>query len=248
MCPNFWTKMLTDRDQQVVIGGLLLDTLNFIAAKPEDVELLMSGLIEAYHSLIKDQNLDPIALLTIISFGFVFIHPFVDGNGRIHRFIMHEIIKNTIKPDVIVPISVTILKDISYYRTQLNLYSKNVMQIISFDRINFDVTVKSPYTYGWYAYFDATSLFIYMRRILDQSIALEMKNEINFIKAFDEEVAELLEFVSLVSEETVKEFLNLCISNGGYIPSNHLDKYEYISKDILIRMENIAQSLYKLKC
>lgn len=44
----------------------------------------ISGLI-TYNARVKDE-LDPIFAAATIAFGFVNIHPFEDGNGRIHRF------------------------------------------------------------------------------------------------------------------------------------------------------------------
>ncbi len=34
----------------------------------------------------------PIIRAAATVFGFVFIHPFEDGNGRIHRFLIHDIL------------------------------------------------------------------------------------------------------------------------------------------------------------
>jgi len=46
----------------------------------------MGGVITTDQKLEKDKTFDAILAAAIIAFGFVFIHPFVDGNGRIHRF------------------------------------------------------------------------------------------------------------------------------------------------------------------
>lgn len=35
---------------------------------------------------------DAVLAAAMIAFGFVFIHPFVDGNGRIHRYLIHHIL------------------------------------------------------------------------------------------------------------------------------------------------------------
>ena len=50
---------------------------------------LVDGLIGT-EILLKDSDFHPILTSTIIAFGFVFIHPFVDGNGRIHRYLIHD--------------------------------------------------------------------------------------------------------------------------------------------------------------
>ena len=60
------------------------------SAKSEDLDSLINGLIK-YNERGKHQ-IDPILLAAIISFGFVNIHPFSDGNGRIHRYLIHHIL------------------------------------------------------------------------------------------------------------------------------------------------------------
>ena len=49
----------------------------------KDLESLLSGLIETCQ-LLGESDYDPVLMATLIAFGFVFIHPFEDGNGRIH--------------------------------------------------------------------------------------------------------------------------------------------------------------------
>jgi Fic family protein len=50
----------------------------------------MGGVITTDQKLEKDKTFDAFLAAAIIAFGFVFIHPFVDGNGRIHRFLIHH--------------------------------------------------------------------------------------------------------------------------------------------------------------
>ena len=49
------------------------------------------GLLETNSKLLDDE-IDAVLSATIIAFGFVNIHPFVDGNGRIHRYLVHHIL------------------------------------------------------------------------------------------------------------------------------------------------------------
>ena len=36
--------------------------------------------------------LDPVIAAAVLAFGFVFVHPFEDGNGRIHRYLIHHVL------------------------------------------------------------------------------------------------------------------------------------------------------------
>jgi hypothetical protein len=46
----------------------------------------MDGLLTMAGTQRLSNNLDPVVAAACIAFGFVFIHPFMDGNGRIHRY------------------------------------------------------------------------------------------------------------------------------------------------------------------
>lgn len=56
----------------------------FIGARPKDLDDLMAGLLEA-NDRMREDELDPVLKAAATAFGFVHIHPFQDGNGRMHR-------------------------------------------------------------------------------------------------------------------------------------------------------------------
>lgn len=63
-----------------------------ISTKWQDVLLLIDGVITTDQKLEEDKAFDAVVAAAIIAFGFVFIHPFVDGNGRIHRYLIHHVL------------------------------------------------------------------------------------------------------------------------------------------------------------
>lgn len=66
------------------------EKVDFACPKPEDLEALMAGLIAA-HARMDQGSVPPVVHATAAAYGFVFLHPFEDGNGRIHRFLIHNI-------------------------------------------------------------------------------------------------------------------------------------------------------------
>ena len=63
-----------------------------------------------------------------MAYGFVFLHPFEDGNGRIHRFLIHNILaRRGFTPDgIMFPVSAAMLRDRGVYDASLEAFSPSV--------------------------------------------------------------------------------------------------------------------------
>ena len=126
------------REQQGFIGDrdrVSKDPIpDHISAKYEDLEVLMKGFLSTEQKLIQSQ-LDPVLVAAVIAFGFVFIHPFVDGNGRLHRYIIHHILAkmNYSQQGVIFPVSASMLDHIKDYGELLESYSHPLLEFIDWE-------------------------------------------------------------------------------------------------------------------
>ena len=74
----------------------------YLLPKPEDVPALMSQFIIEFG---KNPGLHPVVWAAEVHKQFVFVHPFVDGNGRIARLLMNfALLKNAFPITIIPPI------------------------------------------------------------------------------------------------------------------------------------------------
>ena len=103
-----------------------------ISAKAQDLKPLLNGLM-ATNEVLQDETFDAVIAAAVIAFGFVFIHPLVDGNGRLHRYIIHHVLakKGFSQQGVIFPVSASILENIDHYRKVLESYSHPVLDFIN---------------------------------------------------------------------------------------------------------------------
>jgi hypothetical protein len=96
----------------------------------------------------------------VVSFAFDFLHPFLDGNGRIHRFLLHHVLaRRGFGPNgIILPVSAVILNRPREYDQALESFSKPLMERVEYtldDRQRMTVTND---TVDFYRYIDCTEL------------------------------------------------------------------------------------------
>ena len=63
----------------------------FIGARPDDLNDLMGGLLDA-NDRMREDGIDPVLNAAATAFDFVYVHPFQDGNGRMHRCLIHHVL------------------------------------------------------------------------------------------------------------------------------------------------------------
>ena len=118
-----------------------------ISAKSFDLDSLIEGLLKT-NQLLLNNELDAVLAATIISFGFVFIHPFEDGNGRLHRYLIHHVLakKKFSKQGTIFPVSTAILDHMHDYKTVLEAYSRPLLDLIKWKETRSAAGPPSPRT------------------------------------------------------------------------------------------------------
>ncbi|MDP3746500.1 MAG: Fic family protein [Phenylobacterium sp.] len=156
-----------------------------VSARADDLPDLMAGLI-AYAERTAG-HLDPVAAAAAIAFGFVYVHPFEDGNGRLHRWLIHHALARAgyNPPGMVFPVSAAILREIDQYRTVLESYSRPLLPLIDYRPTpDGNVEVLNP-TAAYYRYFDATAHAEFLYRCVAETVDHDLPGEVAYLQAFD---------------------------------------------------------------
>lgn len=158
-----------------------------ISAKQDDVEQLMNGLLKTANRM-ESSGLHPVLTAAQIAFGFVFIHPFVDGNGRIHRYLIHHLLASMKygPQGIIFPVSATILERIDDYRKVLESYSHPILDFIKWEKTESNNINVVNNTIDYYRYFDATPQAEFLFECVDTTIHKTIPEEIAYLQKYDE--------------------------------------------------------------
>ena len=157
-----------------------------IDARPEDLSSLIDGMIafDRGHA----QALDAVIAAAVLAFGFVYAHPFEDGNGRIHRYLIHHVLaeRGFNPPGVVFPVSAAILDRIDDYRQVLESYSRRLLPLIEWEPTpEFNVRVLND-TGDFYRYFDATPHAEFLYACVQKTIDEDLPAETRFLQRYDD--------------------------------------------------------------
>lgn len=195
-----------------------------ISARWEDLGDLMSGLLEAVQ-IMETRGFPPVLTAASISFGFVFIHPFVDGNGRLHRYIIHHILAETgFSPGKIVfPISAAIQEKMEDYRKVLIHYSHSILHFVEWiPTANGNIEVKNE-TADYYRYFDATKQAEFLFDCIAHTIRRTIPDGVAYLKRYDAFKSWLDDHIPM-PDKMVSLLVVFLSQNGGRLSRRALDK------------------------
>ena len=217
--------------------------VHLVPPKPDDVPALMEGL-QAF--IDESTDLDPIIVAAVAAFGFVFIHPFEDGNGRIHRFMLHYFLstRGVTPENLIFPVSATILEDMPAYDACLETFSIPVKGLVEYgfdDDFSMNVTSDSAYLYR---YLDATPLVDYLYDCINQTIEVGLKKELDLLYKF-RHVKQAIDREMDISNIELDRFVNFCQQNNGRLSQRkRIRFFKDYSDTRVARMEEIYQSFF----
>lgn len=172
------------------------DIVHYVAPPVEDIAAMLEGL---QTFLERTQGQSSIMRSAVVAFGFVYIHPLADGNGRIHRFLVNDVLRRDgVVPDpIILPISAVITDDVGerrHYDQVLDQVSKPLMQKIR-DSIafkgqymtypdgvvsNFDFNGNAQARPAW-RYLDLSPHVAYLSEIVARTLTEHMREQSRYL-------------------------------------------------------------------
>lgn len=157
-----------------------------ISARWQDIPQLMTGLIAANRKLARSAY-DPVFTAALIAFGFVFIHPFEDGNGRIHRYLIHHVLSEShfAPRGIVFPVSAIILDRIDEYRRILESYSQPRLPLVEWQpTAKGNVEVLNE-TLDLYRFFDATLHAEFLYDCIRETVEKSLPEEVEYLARHD---------------------------------------------------------------
>lgn len=200
--------------------------IHYISPCPDHVNSLMDGLISTLEYAISN-NTHAVITAAIIAFGFVFIHPFEDGNGRIHRFLIHYILsKFKFTPEgIIFPVSIFMLENINEYDQILETFSKPLMKLITqYDLSNEGILMVYQDTQFFYRYIDYTKFCEYLFKCIEKTLQENFNKELEFLFKYDKTKIQMQAIIDM-PDKLIDLFIKFSCQNNGSIGTQKREKY-----------------------
>jgi Fic family protein len=235
------------RDTQVYVGSTLPDyseDVHFVCPRPQDVASLMAGWMQMMGRLLDaDSGVPPVCLAAAAGFGFVFVHPFVDGNGRIHRFLVHNVLSrmNFTPKGVLFPVSAAMLRDMAAYDRALAAFSDAIQPFIDYKMDPKQRMTVANDTADLYRYFDATVQTEYLFDCIEETISRDLKAEISFLRFFDRALRSVMEVADMPNQRA-SLLVRLIHQNKGKLSKGKRQQFAELSDDEISQIESAIQT------
>lgn len=217
-----------------------------ISARAEDLNTLLPCLIETYELLCKS-DFDAVLLATILAFGFVFIHPFEDGNGRIHRYLFHHVLaeKGFVPKGVIFPVSAVILERIDEYRKILEQFSKPRLDYIKWrptEKNNIEVLND---TLDLYRYFDATEQAEFFFACVEETVNKTLPDEVEYLRKYDL-LNEFIKNYIDMPDNLLDLLIRFLVQNNGKLSKRAREReFERLTAQEILAIEQKYAEIYE---
>jgi hypothetical protein len=217
----------------------------FIGARAQDLTELMTGMLEA-NDRMRDDGLDPVLQAAATAFAFVYMHPFQDGNGRLHRCLIHDVLadRKFTPTGMVFPVSSVMLDRIDDYRDTLRAHSSVLMPFIEWrptpDR---NVEVLND-TADLYRYFDATGAAEFLYSCVRRTVENDLPREIDYLRRHDLAISRIMEAVEM-PDRLAEDLVMFIRQNNGLLPRRRREAdFKELRDDEVLTVERIVADAF----
>jgi Fic/DOC family len=148
---------------------------------------------------MRDDGIDPVLQAAATAFGFVYVHPFEDGNGRLHRCLIHHVLaeRKFTPPGIVFPVSSVMLDRIDDYRTTLQAHSGPRRPFTEWRPTSGRNVEVLNDTADLYRYVDGTDAAEFLYACVRRTVEDDLPREIDYLRRHDEAIHRLMEAVEM---------------------------------------------------
>lgn len=188
------------RQSPVFVGEVLRyeEVVHYVAPPANDMHAMLEGLATF---LDRTQGQSAVMRSAVAAFGFVYIHPLADGNGRVHRFLINDILRRdgVVKDPMILPVSSLITSDSAERRAYdqiLDTISRPLMRVLTghYEFASTQTTypdgIRSNFVFRGddiahptWRFPDLTRHVIYLADVLERTIREDMRAESRYMRS-----------------------------------------------------------------
>ncbi|MCE5228914.1 Fic family protein [bacterium] len=238
----------SDQNYVGMTAGYGNEEIHYISPKPEDVPSLMEGFLDSAYRML-ESGIHPVLIAAAISFGFVFVHPFDDGNGRLHRFLIHHVLAKTgfTPAGVIFPVSATMLRQRAKYDALLETYSKPLLPLVQYELNEQGEMRVLNDTSPHYRYIDMTHIVEGLFDFIQETIATELPSEMQYLVSYDRAKRSIQEIVDM-PDRLIDLFIKICHQNNGRVSkAKRESQFATLTDKEIAQMESRFQEAFGIE-
>lgn len=239
------------RQKQNYVGETLApghEKVHLVPPRPgrSELDFLMQEWLQTSRALALHPDVPAIAAAAAVAWVFVYLHPFEDGNGRIHRFLIHHVLarRGFTPPGVILPVSAVMLSRQKDYDASLEAFSVPLLGRTDYD-LDGDgrLTVRSD-TLDLFRYIDCTLMAEALYDFATETVLSELPRELSYLRCYDIARAAMRHVVDL-PEPNANLFLSLCLQNRGELSlSKRKRLFAFLSDEEVSALEYTIRVAY----
>ncbi len=233
-------------------GGHGALAVRYLPPPPDALPALMDGWMQMANS--REGDVPALVRAALVSFGFVFLHPFMDGNGRLSRLLAHHSLNvQGVLPLVggnpaILPLSVAMKRHEAHYLAALESFSRPARELwdvtaISGTDFMFDFR-SSPRVY---AHWDGSVAANFVTRCAEQALTESLIDESAYIQAYDQ-AFERIDAEFDLPNRSINLLIQWIRQNQGHLPQRRRNAAELtlLQPAQIVRIEAIVADSFGL--
>lgn len=219
------------RQSPVFVGEVISfqEVVHYVAPPAQEMHAMLQGLVTF---LERTQGQSAVMRSAVAAFGFVYIHPLADGNGRVHRFLINDILRRdgAVRDPMILPISSLITSDHAERRAYdhiLDVISRPLMSVLAGQyqftsvhqvwpdgiRSNF-VSNGDDMARPTWRYLDLTRHVAYLSDVLSRTIREDMREESRYMRSHAQARAAIKDVVEMPDAQIDRVIRSAQVNRG----------------------------------